>query len=434
MGWQERSQGWFDFPRWGWRGSINLRSTQVYAFGPVVEGGMEAQPLSTRKRIAFAVMIALAIPLVGFLLLEGGSSLLLLGRDVVRGFDHLEEPITRYDTLLGWAGRPGLRRPNEFGPGKSLQINALGFRGAVEPTAAKSPDRVRVICSGDSFAFGDGVGDDAAWCGRLGHANPVLEPINMGQPGYGVDQAYLWFLRDGLKLRPDVHLFTFIWDDFTRMQTASSYGFGKPVLRLDGSYLRVDNVPVPRTPYEFPRLARFGREVWAALHGLRAYDLVQSFREGGAAPGKVSGSRDSLTWQIASTAIRELADTHRARGAVLILVHMAERLHAPGLDGKAPNAEEWRRRLRADTDRLGFHYLDLGDELERLPPDSQIPLFLPDNPHYSERGHAWVATRVYRYLTGLPELRGRLDPDSANQPAERDLNSGERATNESARP
>jgi hypothetical protein len=380
---------------------------------------MEREQISARKRILFIALIVFGVPLVGFLLLEGGASLFLLGRDIVRAAAQPHAPpITQYDTLLGWTNRPGLRRPDHFGPGKHLRINALGFRGP-DLALEKPPGRLRVVCSGDSFAFGSGVGDADTWCAQLATHHPAIEPVNMGQQGYGVDQAYLWFRRDGVPLKPDLHLFTFIWDDFTRMQVTRTYGFGKPILELDGSELRVGNVPVPPTGFKFPRLARFGREVWAALHGLRAYDLAQSFRERMAGPAGIQAPRDSATWEIASRMIAELADTHARNGSVFVVVHLAERLHVPGSDDRAPNADEWRRRLRNSAERLGIHYLDLTANLEQLPPDSQVVLFIPDDPHYSEDGNRWAAAQLYAYLRSLPSVQERLaDARAEERPVE----------------
>jgi hypothetical protein len=366
-------------------------------------------PIGRRKRLLFIGVMIFGVPLVSFILLEGGSSLFLLGKDIFNAarIEH-KLPITEYDTLLGWANRPGLYLPDHFGPGKHVRINAHGFRGP-DLVMPESPFRVRVVCSGDSFTYGDKVGDDDTWCARLASQSPALEVVNMGQRGYGMDQSYLWFRRDGIPLRPDVHLFTFIWDDFTRMQVKRFWGASKPVLRLVGDELQVDNVPVPRASSQVPRLARFGRDVWAALHGLRAYDLAQSFRERMAGPAGIQAPRDSMTWQIAARILRDLAATHKRNGTVFLVVHLAERVDTPGAEGSAATAPEWQSRLRSGSERFGYQFLDLQEQLKQLPPDSQKALFIPPaDPHYSEEGHAWVAERLYEYLAAHPALQARL--------------------------
>ena len=84
----------------------------------------------------------------------------------------------------------------------------------------------------------------------------------MGTGGFGVDQAYLWYKRDGIQLDANVLVFAFIEDDFNRMQLPTFLARNpKPVILLDdkGS-LSVHNVPVPTwgshtKPWlvEFPR-------------------------------------------------------------------------------------------------------------------------------------------------------------------------------------
>jgi hypothetical protein len=49
----------------------------------------------------------------------------------------------------------------------------------------------------------------------------------MGQGGHGVDQAYLWYKRDGVKLKHDFLLFAFITLDFQRMQQRDFLGLNR---------------------------------------------------------------------------------------------------------------------------------------------------------------------------------------------------------------
>src|SRR5439155_1903766 len=109
------------------------------------------------------------------------------------------------------------------------------------------PDgKVRIICSGDSFTLGFGVDNTHSWCELLSSLEPRLETVNMGQGGYGVDQAYLWYKRDAAKIGHQAQLLAFVTDDFYRMQSSSFSGYGKPVLEVEDGRLVVKNAPVPR--------------------------------------------------------------------------------------------------------------------------------------------------------------------------------------------
>ncbi len=77
-----------------------------------------------------------------------------------------------------------------------------------------------------------GVSNNQTWCQLLTSINKQLQTINMDQGGAGIDQAYLWYKRDGVKFHHNLKIFAFITDDFVRMQRSKSSGYGKPLLYL----------------------------------------------------------------------------------------------------------------------------------------------------------------------------------------------------------
>jgi hypothetical protein len=68
----------------------------------------------------------------------------------------------------------------------------------------------------------------------------------MGQGGYGVDQAYLWYKRDGTKIEHNIQLFAFIESDFDRMRSAAFLGYSKPRLTVTGGQLSIGRAFVAR--------------------------------------------------------------------------------------------------------------------------------------------------------------------------------------------
>jgi len=86
-----------------------------------------------------------------------------------------ERSHTEYDPELGWINRPNLALVDLYGPGASLHTNAQRFRGTRDVPRAAPAGRVRIVCSGDSFALGYGVGDDATWCQQLSALDPRIE-------------------------------------------------------------------------------------------------------------------------------------------------------------------------------------------------------------------------------------------------------------------
>ena len=163
-----------------------------------------------------------------------------------------------YHPTRGWALRPNLRDVPAFG-GKTLSSNSRGLRGAREYALDKPPGLNRIVVLGDSFTFGEDVGDDEAWPRRLEELMPGTEVLNLGVHGYGHDQMLLYLREEGLKYHPDVVVVGFLPDDMERNVVAFR-DYAKPRFVLQGGRLALRNVPVPspddvlaREPYR-PKL------------------------------------------------------------------------------------------------------------------------------------------------------------------------------------
>jgi hypothetical protein len=364
-----------------------------------------SSPPGSLKKILFAVIMVLVVPLLTLGLVEGATSGLLFARDVIRSIrapNAWRQRVT-YDSLLGWKGAPNVRIRGAYGrPGTDFRTNAQGFRHDGEVTRQPAPGRVRILCSGDSFTMGSGMDNEHTWCALLAAKDPRFETVNLGQGGYGFDQAYLRFKRDGRPLEHSVHVFAFITDDFQRMRRKANWFWGKPVLILRNGALTVDNTPVPRLVPRFPEL----RFVLGAAQQLRTSQFL------GKVGGKLKGrggdwaTGDSALAQVVSAAINDLGTMSRADSSLTVLVYL------PILDDYlSRSTERWSRRLHAAATRSpGVFFLDLTPELKRLPPDTVAAMFIPRPPghvepgeggghgHYTIRGNQWVANNVARYL------------------------------------
>ncbi|HXI19594.1 MAG TPA: hypothetical protein VNH46_00830, partial [Gemmatimonadales bacterium] len=330
---------------------------------------MEAsQPpeLSRTKRFVFAVILAIGVPLVAIALIEGFASLGLLVWDVAHSHQvPLAERLhTRYDTLLGWVNRPDVSLPDMYGPGIGLTTNPQGFRGSQPVTPTVPPGQRRIVCSGDSFTLGYGVADDRTWCARLGQLLPGVEAVNMGQGGYGIGQAYLWYARDGA-FEHQLQLFAFIYNDLDRMVADQFLGYPKPVLRLQDGSLAVANVPVPRQT----RFRRFLHNVATRVRELRLGEGLRRLASGTERPRSVR--QDSLHWQVAEAVFDRLARLDRRRGSGLVLVYLPAR---PDLQpSRLDNRRRWLAQYAA---RTGVRAIDLTPELRALPAQAADSLFL----------------------------------------------------------
>lgn len=339
-------------------------------------------------------------------LCEGLASLTLFLQNLPSTLPLAERRHTQYDELLGWVNVPNLYIEDMYGSGVYLKTNGQGFRNAADFSPEVPPGKVRIICSGDSFTFGYGVSNDQAWCQRLAAKDDRLETVNMGQGGYGVDQAYLWYKRDGQKLEHDIQLFAFITTDFRRMERPEFNGYGKPLLTLENETLTLTNVPVPRRSFWVPWLTQH-RE---AINELKSVQLMRQLFFGEAAADEpaqaAQGSAELVAWEI----LEDLARLNQAKQSTLVLVYL------PGRDFTDKDLTKWRRLVRTAAERQGILFIDLVEEFKDWPQDELATMFIARDAldyqgaagHYTAKGNQHVADVLYERLLALPEISQKL--------------------------
>jgi hypothetical protein len=357
------------------------------------------EPTGRRSvRLRRAGLIGLANILVILLLLallEGSASLLLTAHEIVRTPAVPEHRHAEHDELLGWVNLPGVDLPDAYGPGVAVRTNGQRFRNDHDFTTAVPAGRIRIVCSGDSFTFGYGVGNEDAWCGRLTSLDPRLETVNMGLGGYGVDQAYLWYMRDGTSLDHDLHLFAVLADDFRRMRSDRFMGYGKPLLVVRDDTLAVANLPVPRTSWLTRRRALHGETI-SRLGIVRAVRGLFRLDDPSAAVARNEGL-DRQVREAAGRVFAELARVNAAKESRLVLVFLPGAWDYMG----QPGTETWRSFVRDEAERQGIEFLDMVEELRRLQPEEVADLYAP-NLHFSVAGNAWAAGTIHRRLQPFP--------------------------------
>lgn len=325
-----------------------------------------------------------------------------------------ERSHTVYDPELGWASRKASVARDVFGPGLDVTTNARGFRNASEFEVSVPPDKMRVVALGDSFTLGYGVADSDSWPAALERLCPRLEVPNMGQSGYGIDQSYLWYLRDGRVIDQDVLVLAFIDDDLLRVRHDDMLGYGKPVLRLIDGELVATNVPVPRAPYLLPALT----QNLALLERLRMVELPRALIAR-FAPRPVPGETmsEAEAQQVDEAIFRALARAAAERDARLLLVHLPHLAQdRPDQIAELPAlGVAALERVRAE----GLVFADLAEELARVPDPERRELFEARTrdrgagAHYSALGNRFIAGAIAARLARLgwiPESScGHLD-------------------------
>jgi GDSL-like Lipase/Acylhydrolase family len=137
--------------------------------------------------------------------------------------------------ILGYVPQAGVHGVNTWAK-EPVSIGDAGIRS--NGASRRVADRPLTLAVGDSFTFGDGVGDDQTW---PAHLEELAEArvVNAGVPGYGVDQAVLRAEILAARFRPDVIVLGLIHDDILRAEMAVRAGVYKPTFAIENGELRL---------------------------------------------------------------------------------------------------------------------------------------------------------------------------------------------------
>jgi len=271
-----------------------------------------------------------------------------------------------------------------------VRTNSAGFRDAREFDLEPPPGARRIVLVGDSYTWGHGVANDETWGAFLERRLDGWQVLNLGVPGYGVDQAVLTFEEIGADYGPDVVVLgCFVRDVFRNL--VAFRGYQKPCFVLgpgDELELRTGHLVPPD-------------ELSAAyLNGERriggwSYSYLWSWMRSSYARSpfaRRSLSADSPAMRLMAALLRRFAEHARSRGSEPFLLVLPERLDKH-LESHWQRVEEL---VLAEARRLGLPARSVTprfvDEEARRP---DVPLN-PD--HLSVRGNEVVAEEL---LAGL---------------------------------
>jgi len=339
------------------------------------------------------LILVIAITAVILVFLEGISSLAMGISSVLEGHKSYQD----YHEVIGWTGRKNTNYPDFFGPDKYVNINGQGFREDSDTPLAEPQGSARIICSGNSFTFGQGVANDETWCHQLRDYLPGIDTVNLGQSGYGVDQSYLWYMEAGQKLQHRVHVFAFISADLDRMSVTEKWNTGKPILRLRDNEIEIANVPVPRFKYWLTRKARaadlrmveLGDRILTRLLRLGSPDSPLQ-----AVPDRTRKAVPESTRKVARRVFEELVKAGTTAGRSILFVYL------PTEKDIAGNLA-WRNWTREVMAELHYPFVDITPAMRQLPAGRVAGFFIDggvDEGHYTYAGNRWIAENISREL------------------------------------
>jgi hypothetical protein len=337
------------------------------------------------------------------------------------------------DSMLGWRFRPGYASARD-------RMNAAGLRSDREYDVERPAGVRRIAVFGDAYAYGAEVPNEEAWPALLEAAAPGLEVLNHGVGGFGTDQAFLQYLRDGSRYGPEVVLIGFspvglrrsvnVWPRFI---SADEAPIAKPRFRLDGASGPM-LVPNPlATDADWERLLAEPRDGVRALgehdawyeplrYANPLYDLsaLVRFKVGlgtkawrrccwAERPMQGGAFREGTeAFAVQRAVLLTFADSVRARGAQPVIVlfpdhDSVEGARQGGQAVYAPLRESLREGVRAASGApAGTPVLDLLDAFTDDATTATGTWFAPGG-HYSREGNARIAAWLGPQLAAVTE-------------------------------
>ena len=301
-----------------------------------------------------------------------------------------------YDPELGW----------------DIETSGDRIRGSM--LISKVPDKaiLRILAVGDSFTFGNDVGEHENFSYLLSKQIPRVEVLNMGVPGYGIDQAYLKYRSFGRSYRPDVVLFGVYVSDYERSSvTFTSYA--KPKFTVADGRLMLTNQPVPTARESLKRIDASLAEKVYIFELLK--NAVRKIKYGSKAKQKFFAENSALITQIFSELKSSLSDRQ-----TLLIVHIPK---GESFIKEEPFREEVSNSLIAIYEKLRIPYIDLRRAFmtDDIAPTSVVKTYYVEDSsgsvgHLSPRGHAKVAELIVEVL----KREHVISSDEAAVPAESD--------------
>jgi hypothetical protein len=302
----------------------------------------------------------------------------------VREVSHCE-----YDPLLGWLHEADKRVPDLYGYGVGISTNGQRLRGTRDYPLDDSDDRYRILCLGDSFTMGYGVGDEDTYPAQMTQQDPRVETINMGLGGYGIDQCYLWYRRDGTKFDVDVLLFAIIVGDFFRINPDGNVTEAfKPIMKLvDGEPVAI-NTPVENVLTDPDFGTRLGK-LW------RTTALMSLLPRTLAAPAlKATSVAEQPFAPIALRIFEILRDVSRERDQLFVVALLP--VHEELALERMEIIDDWLQPALAER---GIPFVDLRPVFKQEPKAALAEYFTMS--HYSRRGNRLAAKAL---LDGIRAL------------------------------
>ncbi len=346
-----------------------------------------------------------------------------------------------YDQELGWSTVKNYKAEpyssQKRNPVVTITHNSKGFRMDHEVDENKDI----ILMTGDSLTYGFWVDDKKIVSAQLNEMlGSEYEVVNLAVGGYGTDQAFLRFIRDGLQYKPKAVVHVLFNNDFSNIFYQYQYDVFKPLFVIEENKLQLTNVPTPlsknyelsypkQREHKYHGFNRFMRS-WSHLYVLYKYKMPQTksaikklFRP----PEKedyFSSYKDGELWAIEreytdkmkyafnlnSLIIKNYAELAKQNNITFIFAVIGDRISVDPEVQKATVEQYYNIDDNFFDYEKPYRSLEEFAKMENIPIINLLPLFkeefqqnkknlyLEGDHHLGDYGHELFAKEIYKLL------------------------------------
>lgn len=334
-------------------------------------------------------------------------------------------PFFQRDEQLGWLPRPHIAGEQPYyDRAIPFQTNSHGWRDREYPLET-SPRTTRIVVLGDAFSWGYYVKDQEVYPKVLESLMEETDVINLGVPGFAIDQEIQYFTRAALPFQPDTVILAFSLDNIYEAD-------GKLVRQALASSTEEPSSTAqsPRKPETGPVLRvkrflnghsavyRWGREQLTTNNTIVKLLSRTGLREplGGIESLDVSllpalkNQPDSIAtlMTVAKSKLLELDRLLTERGIrfILVLIPSQALIEPRAFDHAIAPTQFDREDFDLEKPYRQLEEFARANRIEVINPTDGFrgmhrandPLYLTHDKHFSPKGHQVFATELYRYL------------------------------------
>jgi hypothetical protein len=376
---------------------------------------MSSQPLSgkrTKVKKVFLKIGAMAIG-TGIAMLMGELGLRLLEPAGLFSSGRERDFFCRFDSELGWAPLHNITALHKKGALSGLvHQNEYGLRGPDGMQLKKTAGKRRILVLGDSYAWGYGANQNELFSAPEVHGTND-EILNFGVSGYGTDQEYLFYLREGTKFAADEVVVAFTpYNDVANNLAPKQYGYLKPYFTLENQQLILHTEHIRKSELRtvFNSLNHHSR-LWNLLREVRRVagdslkrhrgpKSIAEARDAEYKPEEVS-DRDRAGVDLTVAILKKLKDAVSAQKADFYVIFIP---YKPHVVRHRPDNHPLVSLIAAGLTRAGINYREPYPEFLQAALAGGHPFHVRDD-HFSPEGHALFA----KFLTRTEMARASVN-------------------------